>query len=194
MVVWRGTVPDAAERVLVVSGIHGYERITHPLAVAMLSVPIPSSVDCWVVPSANPDGWFAGTRRNARGVDLNRNFSWRWRPSTGGPRSGSELETQALMRLVMEVRPTLAIWIHQPLGFIAAVGDTSAAAARPWAQATQLPVRVGMDQHGGGETWTNRVAGCPSVLVEVDTWGSSQGLIERHVAGWASTLAWLDQR
>ncbi len=98
------------------------------------------------------------------------------------------------MRLVEEVRPTLAIWIHQPLGFIAAVGNTAASAARPWAEATQLPVRVGMDQHGGGETWTNRIAGYPSLLVEVDSWGSGQGLIDRHLAGWASTLAWLDQR
>ena len=191
MVVWRGIVPDATHRVLVVSGIHGYERITHPLAVAMLSVEVPAPVDCFVVPSANPDAWFAASRRNSRGVDLNRNFPWRWRSSTGGPGPGSEAETRALMDLVTAVRPSLTIWIHQPLGYVAAIGTTPVEYARPWANAAGLPVRVGMDQHGGGETWSNRIAGVPSLLVEVETWGSGQALIDRHVAGWRAQLDWL---
>lgn len=194
MVVWSGTVPGAVHRVLVVSGIHGYERITHPLAIAMLAVDVPQSVDCWVVPSANPDGWVAGSRRNAHGVDLNRNFSWRWRSSTGGPRPGSEPETRALMELVEQVRPSLTVWIHQPLGFVAAIGSTPVEFARPWADATGVPARVGMDQHGGSETWSNRIAGCPSILVEVETWSDAPTLVARHVAGWQALLGWMDAR
>jgi Zinc carboxypeptidase/Carboxypeptidase regulatory-like domain len=35
---------------------------------------IVDSVDLWIVPCMNPDGFVVGTRSNANGVDLNRNF------------------------------------------------------------------------------------------------------------------------
>ena len=60
------------------------------------------SAELWVLPVVNPDGVEAYTRRNIRGVDLNRNYSYLWEP---GPYSGeepfSERETRAVRALSM---------------------------------------------------------------------------------------------
>jgi len=58
--------------------------------------------ELWFVPVVNPDGLAAFSRRNSRGVDLNRNYSYLWQP---GPYAGeqpfSEVEADAIRTLSM---------------------------------------------------------------------------------------------
>ncbi len=72
-----------------------------------------------MVPTYNPDGLARGTRKNAHGVDLNRNFPYGWRDLDGayesGPRPGSEPETRAVIRFLGDVRPDYILSFHQPL-------------------------------------------------------------------------------
>ena len=72
-----------------------------------------------MVPVYNPDGLAAGTRKNARGVDLNRNFPYHWANLDGnyesGPKPASEPETRAMMRFLRQVRPDWILSFHQPL-------------------------------------------------------------------------------
>jgi protein MpaA len=112
--------PAAPHRVLVVGCIHGNERAGEAITRRLRRVTPPPDVALWLVDQANPDGCRAGTRQNARGVDLNRNARTHWRPLDqpggtyySGPRPVSEPESKAIRRLVHRARPTISIWYHQ---------------------------------------------------------------------------------
>jgi protein MpaA len=112
---------DSRRRELVVGCIHGNE--TAGVAIAKkLEHASPRGLDLWIVPSLNPDGMAAGTRGNAHGVDLNRNFPRRWRPLGGvfysGPRPLSERESRIAARLIRRLHPRVSIWFHQHLDVV----------------------------------------------------------------------------
>ena len=112
--------PERAKRtVLVVGCIHGDECAGIPILDRLARRPL-TGVISWVIRTLNPDGRAAGTRGNARGVDLNRNFPAGWRriprlsPYYSGARPGSEPETEAALTFLRRVRPDLSVWFHQP--------------------------------------------------------------------------------
>src|SRR5579862_7119663 len=70
----------AKTRVVVICCIHGNEDAGLAVVQQLERMRVPQGVDLWLVEDANPDGVAAGTRDNAHGVDLNRNFPWHWRP------------------------------------------------------------------------------------------------------------------
>jgi murein peptide amidase A len=114
--------PSSPRKVLVVGCIHGNECAGIAILDRLRRLgPIPG-VDLWLMPDANPDGRAAGIRANSRGVDLNRNFPWRWRPLVGVNYSGagpaSERETRIAMRLIRRLRPKVTIWFHQHLNMV----------------------------------------------------------------------------
>lgn len=79
----------AGDAVLILGAIHGDERESGRLATALLERWQGSSEGLHaqhvvLVEMVNPDGWDARTRKNANGVDLNRNFPYRWRKSAPG--------------------------------------------------------------------------------------------------------------
>src|SRR5205085_4855505 len=89
-------------------------------------------------------GCLAGTRQNARGVDLNRNSPWHWRRMSGyfdsGPKPLSEPESQAINRLVKRIRPAVSVWYHQHAALVDdATGDR--ALERHYARLVGLPLR-----------------------------------------------------
>jgi len=147
-----GAEPQAERpQALVTANIHGAEAIGAEVALGiidLLSDPQPagpaaellSLADVTVVPVLNPDGREAAfaslsgrpgrvpPRRNARGVDLNRNFPFPpdardvWHPLSGtgiswlpwyrGPSTLSEPETSALGRLAADLAPLAAVNLH----------------------------------------------------------------------------------
>ncbi len=179
---------DPRRRVLVIGGVHGNEPVTPPAVRGLLDAEIAGDVEVWLVPESNPDGSAAGIRCNANGVDLNRNFAWEWRAEDGGPAPMSEPETLTLARLVEGLRPDVVIWVHQPLGYVSAVGETTAALEEAWASASGLPVRADVSQHGGGESWSAFTVGVPAMLIEIDGWDATPDIVAAQVAGFEAML------
>ena len=124
--------PAGTRVALVVGVIHGDERaglrIVRAIRREVARDPGGlAGTQLWAIATVNPDGLRAHTRKNARGVDLNRNFPYRWSGnvphSSGyfpGPRPASEPETRGVMGFVRRIRPDLSIWYHQPWGAVLA--------------------------------------------------------------------------
>lgn len=177
--VWR---PSGPCRRLIFAAIHGNEaETTAALSHALRHLEEPSA-DCAVVLAANPDGVIRGTRGNARGVELNRNFPTRdWRPepvlhraTLNGPREvalspgeapASEPETRALIALIEDLRPEGVIALHAPLGCIDDPDDSPL--GRWVAERTGMPLvpDVGYPTPGSFGTWA-REQGLPVITWE----------------------------
>ena len=93
--------PSSPRKVIVVDAIHGDEGAGRAVVKRLAGDGAVVSSDIWLISTANPDGSRRVTRTNARGVDLNRNFSRGWRASArgradySGPRAFSEPEAPA---------------------------------------------------------------------------------------------------
>jgi protein MpaA len=161
---------SSRRKVLVVGCIHGNE----PAGIAitrLLESSSPRGADLWVVPVLNPDGFAVGTRGNARGVDLNRNFPWRWRPLGGiyysGSRPLSEPESRIAHRLIERLRPTISIWFHQHLGVIDESGG-SVSVERRFASLVELPLARLARYPGSVTGWQNHsFPGTTAFVVEL---------------------------
>ena len=147
---------DGPRQVLWIGGIHGDERegsvSTAALPHAFLAnARLAGRVRLWVVEDVNPDGSARRTRRNARGVDLNRNYpATNYRPSAeNGPSPLSEPEALALHDLVREIRPDLVIVAHSARGrnFINWDGPADRFAAR-FSSLTRYPIVASESLHG----------------------------------------------
>ena len=131
----------------------------------------PAGVDLWIVPVLNPDGVAAETRGNAHGVDLNRNFPWRWQPLGGvffsGPGPLSEPESRLAYRLILRLRPRVSIWFHQHEDVVDESGG-SLAVERRFARDAGLPLARLRREPGSVVTWENhRFPGATAFVVEL---------------------------
>ncbi|GAB4330792.1 MAG: hypothetical protein Kow0010_15820 [Dehalococcoidia bacterium] len=139
--------------VVLIGGLHtGEEAETVAVASALLAhyrehpEAIPPEVTLAIIPLANPDGLALGSRVNARGVDLNRNWpTGDWADPavhgdevvSAGAAPLSEPETAALYAFLQARRPELVITWHGYASLIEG-NDLSAAEmyAKTFAQAT----------------------------------------------------------
>ncbi|MEO9174022.1 MAG: DUF2817 domain-containing protein [Gaiellales bacterium] len=174
--------------VLVFGAIHGNEPAGIAIADALLDAHMPAGADVWVVPDLNPDGVARDRRQNGDGIDLNRNFPYRWSPIAAdgpfdypGPRAASEPETQFAIRVIRTVRPAITIWFHQHLRVVDISGGSRAVEAR-FSQLVGLPLRRLPRYPGSAPTWQNHTfPGTTSFVVELPAGVLAGPAVARYV-------------
>jgi protein MpaA len=174
----------AATRVLVVGAIHGNETAGIAIAHALERLS-PADLDLWIVPDLNPDGVAAGTRQNAHGVDLNRNFPWRWRPLAGvyasGPHPLSEREARIARALILRLRPHVTIWFHQHLDLVWASGGRRRI-EKTFARVSGLPYHPMPQLAGSAISWQNNtLPGTTAFAAELPAGRPSAADVRRYV-------------
>lgn len=181
--------------VLVLASMHGDEsETTVVLSDALRSTRIENLRNAAIL-CANPDGLVRGTRGNANGVDLNRNFpTSNWSPEpvfyksrendpqdialSPGAQPGSEPETKALLTLLDQMTPLAVITLHAALACIDDADDSSL--ARQLSARTGLPLEpVTYATPGSFGSWAQE-HGMNLVTYEFEA-ASPYDLKDRHV-------------
>ena len=197
---------------LLTAAQHGEEADT-ALLVRRLLERIPGTETRWaVIPVLNPDGLLAGTRQNAAGVDLNRNFpASTWEPdetftfppgidselrilanrtnrSSPGAHAGSEPETQALTALIDRLELPLVVDLHSPLELIFVRGAVPPEVPAELARSAGLPAQDEFEGHcpGSFDDWLFE-RGTPVLVYEIEHAGLP-ALCKRHLPGLAALL------
>jgi murein peptide amidase A len=193
--------PAGTRVALAIGAIHGDERAGLRIVSALKREASRvrgglAGTQLWAIATVNPDGLRAHTRKNSHGVDLNRNFPYRWRGdvphSSGyypGPRPASEPETRAVMRFVRRLRPDLSIWYHQPWGAVLACRGRPQAAVE-YAKLVGMRTSCrGKGLRGTAISWhRHTIPGSTAFVVEVPAGKVSGGTATRHARA-ALTLA-----
>lgn len=192
--------PDTAPAdILLMASMHGDEvETTVVLGEALRRVP-ENALKNPVILSVNPDGILRGTRSNARGVDLNRNWpssNWSANPVyhrdhggqerdialSSGASAASEAETRALQQLVLRLQPRAIVTLHAPLACIDA--PQASPLARWISRRVQLPLvpDVGYETPGSFGSWAAEQG------IDIITWEFPRRSITALIASHAPVL------
>jgi len=166
---------------LAIAGIHGEEAETTFLLSRVLRHCTEPLQNTAFILCANPDGVSLGTRGNANGVDLNRNFptaNWsaeitlskatleseRITELSSGKNPGSEAETKALIEIIRKLKPTEILSIHSPLACVEAPKRSPLADFLANLSETEYKTDIGYPTPGSLGTW------CRENSVHCVTW------------------------
>ncbi|MFL5883646.1 MAG: DUF2817 domain-containing protein [Thermoleophilaceae bacterium] len=177
--------PSATRRLLVFGMIHGNEPAGRAIARKLAATSPPPGLDVWVVEDLNPDGLAARTRGNAGGVDLNRNFPYRWRHLGGVFYSGtgplSERESRIAHDLILRVKPSVTVWYHQHLDVVdTASGDKRI--ERRYARLVGMRTGALPRYPGSAPTWQDHAfPSSTAFVVELAAGALAPKAVARHV-------------
>lgn len=182
-------------RIVFVGGTHGDEKSSVYTLNSLVedleaSGGGPAHRTVTIIPNLNPDGFAAGSRTNARGVDLNRNFPANdWKKDVtmpggslnkggGGSKPLSEPESSALAGYVLGQNPRLVLTYHAVAGVVIPNDSgNSVSLAQTYARNSNLNFASNSqtgaifqyDTTGAFEDWLHDKHGIPTLLIELWT-------------------------
>jgi len=201
------TLGTGAPRVLVVGGIHGNEPEHAPAVDALVARHrrIEPCATLRVIRDVNPDGGAAGTRGNAHGVDINRNWpASNFLPAAAhGPAPLSEPETSLLHAEIRRFDPDLLVVLHSIASgpFVNHDGPSEASARAFVAAAAVSDPRwhmrpsMGYPTPGSLGTWAGVDRAIPTLTVEFDRGHAPDQAAVALVDGLTAIInAWREER
>lgn len=146
-----------------------------------------------IVPCVNPDGFALRKRRNARGVDINRNFptdNWTLLAERsrmyGGSRPASEPETRAVIRAVEHHQPALIVTIHSidRNRYCVNYDGPARRVAKRMSRVNGYPLAesIGYPTPGSFGTWAGIEQGIPTITLELPSHHSAKRCWEDNAA------------
>lgn len=177
------SVGSGQDTVIIFGAFHGDEQVGFHLALQLADTLYKNTQLAksfvLLVPVVNPDGLLAGTRVNANGVDLNRNFPTEdWSPVYSkkryypGIEPASEKETQLVIQLINQYKPDRIISIHSDLRMNNFNGPAEEL-AEAMAKYNGYPVKgdVGYATPGSFGTFAGLEMGIPVITLELPAVG-----------------------
>ncbi len=164
--------PASPNKALVVGVIHGDEPAGLAVIGRLEQMAI-AGVDLWIIDAVNPDGLARHRRGNAHGVDLNRNFPYRWH---NGPRNGyypgtsplSEPESRAVHDFIEQIRPKFSVWYHQPWNAVLKPCRRKAQVSKRYAKIAGMRTSCrGAGLPGTAINWQNHTFPGTAIVVEL---------------------------
>jgi hypothetical protein len=189
--------------VVIGSSIHATENYGQPISYSLLfKKDLPANMRVIAIPEINGSRINeSGTGRiNQNGVNLNRNYDYRWNEMSGselipnnsdgnyrGPSPASEPETQAVVSFMTSLGDAVSLFLvyHDNLNYVGSAGDTSPALATQYRdnlRAGGVSIALGnsgginIRQKGSLDGWYNQTSKKPTLLLEMPQYSSPAAL------------------